>query len=112
VKHWAFEDTVTANIDNKDIRNMISIKGLDKAVVLQALHSASKAQSMGFMHFDPKGLSLAECNQVLESDTYVDYLQGRVIKVDFSGEEIDPYLFDRDNGTGALERVVSEVRSK
>jgi hypothetical protein len=39
-----------------------------------------------------------------------DYLKGRVIKVNLSGDEIDPWGYDRDNGQGAVEEIVSILR--
>ena len=52
-------------------------------------------------------MTITEAADLLERDTYFDYLKGRVMKVDLSGNELDPYLYDRDNGEGAAERVVS-----
>lgn len=37
---------------------------------------------------------------------YFDYLQGRVMKVDLAGDELDPRLYDRDNGEGAARRAI------
>jgi hypothetical protein len=33
-----------------------------------------------------------------------DYYFGRPLKVDLSGDEFDPWLYDRDAGTGAAKR--------
>jgi hypothetical protein len=41
---------------------------------------------------------------------YFDYLHGRVIKTNFSGDSFHPGLFDRDNGRGAAERAVAKLR--
>lgn len=44
---------------------------------------------------------------------YIDYLNGRVIKTDFTKwPELDPWGYDRDNGEGALEACVDRVKSK
>lgn len=69
---------------------MVSIKGLDKAKVLQALHQGSRAQGMSFRHERPVGLE--ECQEAVNSDyLYFDYFVGRVIKVDLSGDEFEPW---------------------
>jgi hypothetical protein len=42
---------------------------------------------------------------------YFDYLYGRCLKVDLSGDQVDPWGYDRDNGgPGAFQRVVEVVR--
>jgi hypothetical protein len=88
---------------------LIDISGLDKAKVLAALHRASKQQGMGFL--DPRGaLTEEEARELLAEDTYFDYLHGRVLKVDLSGDGFDPWLYDRDNGEGAAERAIAPLR--
>lgn len=95
---------------------MISIKGLNKAEVLKALYDHSHVQGMGFMQAVPKGTVTVEHCQMLLDTTgypYFDYLYGRVIKVDLSGDEFDERLYDRDCGPGAAERaIVSLIKSK
>lgn len=39
-----------------------------------------------------------------------DYLQGRVLKVHLSDDELDPWLYDRDIGQGAAERIINTLR--
>lgn len=88
---------------------MVNIVGLDKAVVLQALHCNSKAQAISFMH--EREITLNECQQVLASgQTYFDYFAGRVMKVDLEYDEFDPWGYDRDNGAGAAQAVVDALR--
>jgi len=89
---------------------MVLIAGLSKAQVLKAAHDASKPQGMGFMHFDPNGLSIEECEKALTQGDYFDYLQGRVMKISLAGDEVDPWGYDRDNGKGAFQRVVDSLR--
>ena len=45
------------------------------------------------------------------SSTHFDYIQGRVLKIEFDGDNIDPRLYDRDNGHGAALRAVGTVRA-
>lgn len=90
----------------------ISLKGLNKADVLAALYNAAKPQGMGFLHYDSKPMTREEAEALLKQTTYFDYLKGRVLKVDLSGDELDPWKYDRDNGQGAAERVITEIRVK
>jgi hypothetical protein len=97
------------------MEEQISILGLDKAEVLQALFNASKQQGMGFM--DKTGavpMSLDEARQELKSNTYgrFDYLRGRVMKIDLSGDSFNPRLYDRDNGQGAAARALKPLLDK
>jgi hypothetical protein len=91
---------------------MVNIKGLDKIEVLDALYQASHPQGMGMMHYVPGGLSDEDKVSIAtEFDNsgkfpYIDYLNGRVMKVDLNGEEFDERLFDRDCGAGAAHRAI------
>lgn len=89
----------------------IDISNLDKAAVLAALYADARPQGMGFMWFVPGPLDAAEARSLLTDQTYFDYLHGRVMKVDLSGNEFDPRLYDRDNGDGAAARAVDSVRA-
>ena len=40
----------------------------------------------------------------------IEYLGGRVMKVNLSSKTFNPYLYYRDNGEGAAEAVISELR--
>lgn len=91
----------------------VSIVGLNKAQVLAALYNGAKPQGAGFIHYDPKPMDEAEAERILQSgQTYFDYLKGRVMKVDLSGDEIDPYLYDRDNGRNRVDCIMDEVKSQ
>ena len=91
----------------------ISLKGLDKAEVLAVIYNASKPQGMGFLHYNPEPMTRDEARRLLEvgSQTYFDYLNGRVMKIDISGEELSVWRYDRDNGQGAAERAIASLRS-
>jgi len=98
----------------------IDIKGLDKAAVLAALYNASQQQGMGFSH--PRGtcaMTVEEAREALKGrddngnrDMYFDYLHGRVMKVDLSGDTLKTWLYDRDNGQGAAERALRKLRGR
>ena len=89
----------------------IALAGLNKADVLAALYNASKPQGMGFMHYDPKPMTQEEAEGLLKQTTYFDYLNGRVMKVNLTGDEFDTWGYDRDNGQGAAERAIAELRT-
>lgn len=81
---------------------MIDLTNMNKADVLAKLYNASRPQGLGFIHFDASEMSTDEAQELLDSgQTYFDYLKGRVMKVDLSGDKLNPFLYDRDNGQGA-----------
>lgn len=94
----------------------INIKGIDKAKALSALYNNSKQQGMGFMHErGARPMSVAEAQAEIDSyaeltsGIYFDYLHGRVMKIDLSGDELDPWGYDRDNGEGAAARALAPL---
>ena len=89
----------------------IDIKGLDKADVLAALYNGARAQGLGFLHATNGDMTREAAQALLDSgQTYFDYLHGRVMKVDLSGDELNPWLYDRDNGEGAAITVIRQLR--
>ena len=88
---------------------IISLTGLNKADVLAALYNASRPQMMGFMQYEAKPMTRAEAEQILKKATCFDYLNGRVMKVDISSDELDPWLYDRDNGQGAAQMAIEAL---
>ena len=92
---------------------MVDIKGLDKARVLKALYDHSHVQGSGFLQAVPDGVVTVEhCAGLLAKYSYFDYLHGRVLKVDLSGDEFDERLYDRDCGKGAAQRAVDSIRDE
>jgi hypothetical protein len=90
---------------------MISIAGLNKADVLAALHNNAKMHGRGILHASGSGpMTREQAAAYLAQRADFDYLQGRVMKLDLSGEEFDPRLYDRDNGAGKAARVVAHLR--
>jgi len=89
---------------------MIDITGLDKATVLAALYGNARPLGMGMLHFTPGDMPIEEAQQMLdEGQMYFDYVNGRVMKVDLSGDSFDPWLYDRDNGEGAALHALSKI---
>jgi len=92
---------------------MIDITGLDKAEVLAALFNGSKQQGMGFM--DKRGavdMTVDQAKEILKETCNFDYLYGRVMKTDLSGNEVTSWLYDRDNGKGHAEMIINDLRNK
>jgi hypothetical protein len=87
----------------------IDIKSVSKAKVLAALYNASRPQGMGFLHFEPKPMTEEEAKELLKHDSYFDYLKGRVMKVDLSGDTLEECLYDRDNGHGAAYEALKSL---
>lgn len=93
---------------------MINIKGLDKGAVVAALYNASKPLGMGRLQYDPKPMTASDANGLIAAmgdKPYFDYLKGRVMKVMLDGDQLDPRLYDRDNGEGAAARAIDAIRA-
>ncbi len=89
----------------------VSIAGLKKACVLAALYNRARPQGMGFMHYVPEPMYIGEAEKITDMKVFkFDYLRGRVMKVDISGDEFDPWGFDRDNGEGAAQATIDILR--
>ncbi len=88
---------------------MINIEGLNKAEILAALYNKSKVQGMGFMQVRPGLMTKEEAENLLKETTDFDYLHGKVMKVNLSGDEFNPWLYDRDNGEGAALKAIESI---
>lgn len=88
---------------------MINIEKANKAEVLAALYNRSKVQGMGFMQAKPGAMTTEEAAELLKETTYFDYLHGKVMKIDLSGPELHPGLYDRDLGQGACAAAVNGI---
>ena len=88
----------------------MNIAGISKAKILAALYNASRPQGMGFLQSKTGDMSEAEAQELLDAGhTYFDYLYGRVMKIDLSGDELRTALYDRDNGQGAAEDAITRA---
>lgn len=89
--------------------SIVSLNGLTKPEALAALFNYAKPQGLGMLHYKPDHrMDSLEAGIILTQGMYVDYLEGRVIKVDFGrgGDTIDTRLYDRDNGMDAGLKVI------
>ena len=105
----------------------INIAGLDKAELFAALYNHAKPLGMGFLHYDPTPLNKEEAEKLMARGDdssamfpgfagrralYFDYVKGRPLKIDLSGDEMDTHLYNRDQGDGAAEKIVASLRAK
>ncbi len=86
----------------------VNISGLDKKVLLKALHSRSKPLSEGFFLHSSAELSDKDAEDL--SKGYLKGLRGRVMEIDISGDTVDTRLYNRANGPNAAEEVIQRLR--
>lgn len=86
--------------------NKINISNLNKAEVLVALYNHAKVQGMGFLSQASEPMTVAKAEEILKKTKSFDYLYGRVMKINLSGDELDTRLYNRDNGANAAENVL------
>ena len=88
---------------------MVHYNGLTKAEVLCALYNNAKCQGLGFLHYKAENMTIEEAEKLLRTTTDFDYLYGRVMKVNLSGDKgFEEWLYDRDNGKGAAQRALDD----
>lgn len=91
---------------------LIDLKGMNKAEVLAKLYNAAVPPgSLGVraltMAVDRAPMTVQRAQEILDTgQTYFDYIGGCVLKVDLSGDTLNPWLYDRDNGFGAAARAI------
>jgi hypothetical protein len=92
------------------MERIMNIKGISKAKILASLYNASQAQGIGWLQATPDEMTEAEAQKLLDAgQTYFDYLRGRVMKIDLSGNVLDTALYDRDNGRDAAEYAITRA---
>ena len=92
----------------------VDITGLSKGQVLAALFNASAPQGMGFLQAanGPQVMDREFAEEITREYLVFDYLFGRPLKIDLSGQSFDPRLFDRDNGgTGTAQLIINQLRA-
>lgn len=102
----------------------VDIKGVDKAELLAALYNNAEPMGMGFLQARSGDMSVEDAQVVISNGTddypgdwkntnlYFDYVYGRPLKVDLSGDVVRSDLYDRDWGVGECERIVEELKKK
>ena len=87
---------------------MLTIKEGKKAETLLVLYNNAKKQGLGLLNYKSSELTIDNTKKLLCDETYFDYLNGKVLKIDLETNELDPTLYDRDNGNGLCERVLKK----
>ena len=91
--------------------NNISIKGIDKVQLLKKLWQGQIPAD----YFAMRGIRGPVFNEETAKEAvkkHIDYFCGRAIKTNLSGDEIDPYLYDRDAGQGKFAQIVDAMRNE
>ncbi len=91
----------------------IDISDLDICLVIKALWNNMEPAS--FFRYSgikpPPEPSADDIMSQLENSKYIDYLNGRCIKTDFSDlTKVDTRLYNRDAGNNAFENIVAQLR--
>lgn len=47
-----------------------------------------------------------------KSHVCLDYLAGRVMKISLKEDEVDTFLYNRDNGKDAAEKIIEALRTE
>ncbi len=84
---------------------MIDVKGIDKSMLLQALYNHARR---GWPDYGQMSRKLAHdlIGRTQPPMLSFNYLGNRPLKIDISGDSIDEYAYDRDNGIGAAQKAV------
>jgi hypothetical protein len=101
---------------------MLSIRGLNKAELLAALYNNSKISGIGFYSqisiADEPGQETkleeaqAHLDQVKKATggEKIEFFLGKIIKMDFAKETINPSEYDQANGKGTASKVILQLR--
>lgn len=87
----------------------MNIKDKNKPAILAALYNNSKVQGMGWLQAKTGEMTEQEAAELLRNQESFDYLHGKVMKIDLSSDELNPRLYDRDNGEGAALRAIKHL---
>ena len=95
---------------------LIDVKGLKPGAVLAALYNRAVPARMGFLAFDPKPMTAEEGEALLAEQAkyrsaYFDYVNGRRMKVEIKGDEIDVERYEQNSGLGAATEAIEHLRA-
>ena len=75
------------------------------------LFNNSFQQCYGALHGECRNnMTYDEAKGIISEYTNFDYLKGRVLKVNLTGDEFDEWLYDRDCGIGAALKAINSIR--
>lgn len=88
----------------------IAVPNDRKVEVLQALYVEAFVAPAAIMFGSAGPAQLSqERAEAYVAQGYIDYCDGRGIKIDFSKDELDTRLYDRDAGEGRGEAIIRRV---
>lgn len=89
---------------------MINILNINKAALLAGLHNNTKAIGLGKFQDIGRDMLVTEAQDHIDDRGYgYDYLCGRPLKVDISGDKFDSRLYDRNAGERIGQKVVDNL---
>jgi hypothetical protein len=89
---------------------MVSYGKLTKAEVLATLYNHALPRGLGIFAFVPGNMSVEEAERIVAKETRFDYVKGRCLKVDLSGNKgFEEWLYDREYGQGTAQKAVDEA---
>lgn len=91
---------------------VISIKGLQLAEVLAALYNYADPQGLCLIPQGPENMSVQEARDIIahRSTMKFDCLNGRILKINLNGCELDPRRYDSYNGVGIAQVAIDSIR--
>lgn len=87
----------------------IDISKKDKAAVLKALYDYAKPRGWRRLFNRPINITIEQARELIDITMNFDYVGGRVIKVDISGDSFNPWAYDRNNGEGRAQEAIATV---
>ena len=91
---------------------MVSYGNLTKAEVLATLYNHAQPRGLGIFKFVPGDLSIELAEKIIERQTKFDYLNGRCLKVDLSGDKgFEEWLYDREYGSGTAQMALDNAEN-
>lgn len=90
---------------------MIDIKNLDKAEVLVALYNnAKRSHGLLGLYYLPGAMGIEVAREIIKNNKKFNYLQGKALKVDLTGDKLDAREYNDFNGEGLAEKTINSIR--
>jgi hypothetical protein len=89
--------------------SMVDITNIDKVKLLEALWKNSQPAVFLSMRCMVVDFDKNKANMAVNK--YIDYFCGRCIKTDLSTNTVNPYLYDRDYGSGKFQQIVNSLKN-
>jgi len=90
----------------------VDISGIDKKMLLQSLYEYAKPLGMGIYHYTPNDTLPNQEMESILARGHIDYLHGRAMKINISGNSVNTFSYNRNHGENAAEKIIATLRSK